>query len=750
MILAAAVVLAIATSRLDDPRSLAAGAIDAANEWKLDEADALARKAYAIASGCGDLAAQSLAVDASAVVARLRGDRERAIAESNLSLALAELASDSLAAARAHNNLGRIAAELTGDFGEAAERYRLALVLATSSADVALRVRVLNNLGNLDRMRSRRQSALESFRTALQLTERTNDVTGRIAVQHNIGLVYLEQNDPQRALPHLQQALELEQRAGSAAAARTLLSIAETYRALGDETRAGSYLQQANDVASSRGDEAARASILLRRADLAMNGERFTQAERDVALSRTISERLGDRAMLPLIHAYAAKLALARGRLDASRKEAARAVAGAADLRQFDVVAQAHSIAGIAALRDGDRTAARIAFDRAIRAVEQQRLTLAGGPLARQRFFGRELFPYEQIIAITAGQGDAAATLRYAEMKRARVVSEASSRATPRALKPAGSGTAIVSYAMTDTRVVAIIDDGTGLRVVTLPLSRDAIATRVRHFAGQIAQRDNGFLSSARELYDILWLPLALSGRTRVRVLPDEELWHVPFAALVDPTGRFLIETVVLSYAPAVSALGEERGLQPRSVLLAANLPAHPTEIQALADIYKDLEVTVIDSAAETAVKRGMARNDIVHIAAHGVFDDREPLDSHLKLRADAREDGRLTARELMETPVSASILVLSSCDSASGTVAAGEGIISMTWAALVAGCPTVVASQWQVASQTTTEIMSAFHRELRRGGSVAASLRTAQLSASRATASAHPYYWAAFVVVGR
>lgn len=741
--------LLLAAALSGDARVLAAQAVDAANEWKLDEAEKTAERAYAAALACEDLAGQSLAADALGVVARLRGERDRALDETSLALALGEEAGDAVATARAHNDLGRIYADLTGDLDLAHASYGRAL---ESSKSGSLRARILNNLGDLERRRSRRTAAMELFRGALATAIEAKDRYGRLAAEHNIGLLYAEQNDPRQALAHFRRALQIEQRNRSVTAALTLLSIAEVHRALGEGARAQEYLRQAKELASTRGDQLALASILVREADLAMEERQFARAKRELDRSRGISRRLQDVRALPLVDAYAAKLALARGEYVTAAATANRAADAAAKLGQLEIVAQARSIAGMAALRKGSRAAARAAFDSAIDAVERQRVTAVGGAMARQRFFGRELFPYEQMIVLLAEDGDAAAAERYVELKKARVVAEASRRARPAKRRPAvQQGAAVVNYVMAGERAFAVVRAAGTARVVALPVTRAELAALANGFARRVAQRDNGFLVAARELYDAVWAPLGIpAGVRRVRVLPDEELWRVPFAALVDSSGKYLVESVVLSYAPALSELGEDRALKPRSILLASNLPAHPTEIGSVAALYRGTDVAVLENAEEAALKRKLPLYDVVHVAAHGVIDDLDPLESHLQLQASGREDGKLTARELMSASIAASILVLSSCDSATGDVAAGEGLIGMTWAALIAGCPTVVATQWQVASNRTTDVMTAFHRAMRGGKSPAAALQGAQAAAARVPRFEHPYYWAAFVVVGR
>jgi CHAT domain-containing protein len=124
--------------------------------------------------------------------------------------------------------------------------------------------------------------------------------------------------------------------------------------------------------------------------------------------------------------------------------------------------------------------------------------------------------------------------------------------------------------------------------------------------------------------------------------------------------------------------------------------------------------------------------------------------------RSGSTEDGLLEAREIMTLNLNADIAILSACDTARGRISSGEGVMGMTWALFVAGCPRTVVSQWSVESQSTTKLMIEFHRALlarnkqsARMRNAAAALRDAQLKLLRTPAYNHPFYWAAFVVVG-
>src|SRR4029077_4487717 len=128
------------------------------------------------------------------------------------------------------------------------------------------------------------------------------------------------------------------------------------------------------------------------------------------------------------------------------------------------------------------------------------------------------------------------------------------------------------------------------------------------------------------------------------------------------------------------------------------------------------------------------------------------PLYSQLVLaapRAGESDDGLLEAREILEMSLDADLAVLSACETGRGQSGAGEGLIGMSWAFFVAGCPATVASQWKVEAAGTNRLMLAFHREVRAGLSPAEALRLAALSQLRRPDERHPFYWAGFVAMG-
>jgi CHAT domain-containing protein len=183
-------------------------------------------------------------------------------------------------------------------------------------------------------------------------------------------------------------------------------------------------------------------------------------------------------------------------------------------------------------------------------------------------------------------------------------------------------------------------------------------------------------------------------------------------------------------------------------------LPDAEKEARRLARLYGQARTRLYvgDRAREDRIKAGAGAARTLHFATHGILDDRSPLYSHLLLASSEGrrdEDGLLEAWEMMTLRLDAELAVLSACETARGRVSAGEGMIGMTWALFVAGCPTTVASQWKVESRSTSRLMVGFHRKLRAGRGKAAALREAQLALLREQSYRHPFYWAGFALYG-
>jgi CHAT domain-containing protein len=119
-------------------------------------------------------------------------------------------------------------------------------------------------------------------------------------------------------------------------------------------------------------------------------------------------------------------------------------------------------------------------------------------------------------------------------------------------------------------------------------------------------------------------------------------------------------------------------------------------------------------------------------------------------------DNGVLTALEAGNLNLTGTqLVVLSACDTGQGDVKNGEGVFGLRRALEEAGAQSVLMSLWSVPDKETLELMQRFYAKWLSGVEVHQALKDAQLEMREQVKLAHdgkdlPYYWGAFVLVGR
>ena len=336
--------------------------------------------------------------------------------------------------------------------------------------------------------------------------------------------------------------------------------------------------------------------------------------------------------------------------------------------------------------------------------------------------------------------------------------------------------------------VVVTRDAAPGIYLV--PSETSSLHKLAGDFARQIYGRDIRFRASAHKLYDLLIAPAAplLRGKKIVCFIADTALWNIPYHALLDRENHYVVEKRAVFYAPSLAFLvWQTNHRQARATLADTRLlafgnpaiasatvekahslrrdeslgalPEAEQEVRALQSIYGAAHTTlrVGTAATETEFKTNAGHYRMLHLATHGMYDDADPMYSHLVLSRtpDDANDGLLEAREIVNLNLDSDLAVLSACETGRGQARGGEGMIGLSWALLAAGCRTEVLAQSKVGSASARDLMVSFHRSLAphlplaSGRSVTQALRESQLKMLHGGARAHPFYWAPFVVVG-
>lgn len=158
--------------------------------------------------------------------------------------------------------------------------------------------------------------------------------------------------------------------------------------------------------------------------------------------------------------------------------------------------------------------------------------------------------------------------------------------------------------------------------------------------------------------------------------------------------------------------------------------------------------------AGEERFKEMAGNYDILHLAMHTILNDSLPMYSGLafsKPLSGSADDGWLNTSEIYTMNLKARMAVLSACNTGTGKLQKGEGVMSLARGFFYAGCPSILMSLWEVDDESGSLIMKDFYRLLAHGKNKDEALQLAKLShiENADPLKAHPHYWLGYVVVG-
>jgi CHAT domain-containing protein len=217
------------------------------------------------------------------------------------------------------------------------------------------------------------------------------------------------------------------------------------------------------------------------------------------------------------------------------------------------------------------------------------------------------------------------------------------------------------------------------------------------------------------------------------------------------------------AFASVISSCQSGDIIPPQLLRSLASLPDTANEIynvsKALGGNASD--ILLGGQATEPTLRaRNLADYRILYFATHGLLPGEircqsqpgivltppsEPAETHFG-------DGLFDASEIAALPMTADLVVLSACNTAaSGKADGGQSLSGLAASFFRAGAKSLLVSHWQVPSAATGALMSSMFATLSKtpNMSVDTALRTAQSGLSKTPGFAHPFFWAAFVLMG-
>ncbi len=676
------------------------------------------------------------------------------------------------------------------DHAQARAQFDQSLRIYRSASNLREESRVLLNLGVIEQRQANYDEALQHFKNSLHSAKETKNIDVQIAAGEGIGVVLRGKKDFTGALGALNESLAIARDAkNTTRQAEIVWRIAQTYYEIENYSQSIELAEQA--IALARASRLRKLTYLAtttlgqsylaqKRLDLATQTLKQAveqlEAMRDLVAGREVESQLFFENKIDSYHSLVEVFIKQDKPLDAllfAERAKGRVLLDVMSGGRSDVA----NVLTQSEKQEAQRLNRKISqINNLIRAQQSVNLSVLNSlyqqlDAARleHQSFQDALYVAHPNLKIRSGQ-----TRSLTEGDINRLV-----------LK---RDTAYLEYVVSKDRVYLFVmikksESGDAeVKVYPLVIKPADLEAKVEQFHHRLANRHPDFASIAGELYATLIEPAGqqLRGISTISIVPDGFLWNLPFQALMTEGNRYLIQDYALHYAPSLTVLHEmtkeQAATEKRGASLLAfgnpvigkdeqrneelcPLPEAETEVASIAKSFGQLQnkVFIGRAASEKAFRTLAPTYGTIHLATHGVLDNRHPLYSHLlltKSEDDLENDGLLEAREIMNMNLRADLAVLSACETANGRIAPGEGVMGMSWAFFVAGTRSMLVSQWKVNSASTSQLMVNFYQSFEVNQSnvkvnKAEALRVAALKTMKDQRYRHPFYWAGFVLVG-
>ena len=713
------------------------------------------------------------------------GDYTKAIEYHSSRLAIAREIKDRKGEGAALGNLGNAYYAL-GDYTKAIEYHTSSLVIAREIKDRRGEGQSLNNLGSAYDALGEYTKAIEYHTSSLAIAREIKDRNGEGNALGNLGIAYFSLGEYTKAIEYhtssLAIAREIKDRKGEGNA---LGNLGNAYHALGEYTKAIEYhsssLAIAREIKDRNGEGTALGNLGIAYRLLGEYTKAIEYQSSSLAIAREIKDIAGEGDSLNnlgLAFYNSGNLPQAETTLYTGIQvwESIRGKLGNNDSYKvsiFEEQARTYRILqNVLIAQNKTNEALEISERGRARAFVEllsSRLSNTNTSQTSQPAVDKPTIALLQKIAKQQNATLVQYSIIYDDLKIDGKQQNKESELYIWVIKPTGE----IAFRKSDLKPLWQKENTTLAELVTI--SRESIGVKRR--GGIVASLDpNAAPVKGRfqRLHELLITPIAdllpKKETERVVFIPQNELFLVPFPALQDEKGKYLIEKHTILTAPSIQVLDLthkqklRQTTKSQSSLIVGNPtmpkvilePGQPAQ-QLKALIWAEKEAKDIASlmnisaltgnkATKTAILEKMSQAGIIHFATHGLLDEYRGIGSAIALAPSGKDDGLLTADEILNLKLNADLVVLSACDTGRGRIT-GDGVVGLSRSLISAGTASIIVSLWAVDDDSTSFLMTEFYKNREQKLDKATALRKAMLTTKAKYSS--PLNWAAFTLIG-
>lgn len=700
------------------------------------------------------------------LVYRNQGQYETALEYGEKALKIRQNLNDQSGSAQSLTNIAQIYS-VQGNYPQAIEFFETALKIVENLGETQSQGYILNNLGGVYQSLGQYQKAHSSFEKSLSIFQQLKQPWEEAILLNNIASNYVYQRQYEPAKLMFEKALAISQEIGDQQGiAQNLVNLAAVYDRLEQYPKALEFYQQGLELATQVGDLSLMGQALNNMGTVYRLQHQYESAINSYQKALEVRTQIGEKLGITITLNNLGVAQFQSGKLPQATETLYTAI------HQFETLRPG--------LNDENKIALFERFANTYSILQQVLISqnqiekaLEISERGRSRAFvellAKNLDP-EDIKKIDVTSPNINQIKQIAQEQQSTLVEYSI------VVDEKGKNSELLIWVITPTGKI----DFRSVDLTQFPKLGDNLLTFISQ--GSQEQQINNALTGIdtevsniprqnisnkklQDLYQIIIEPIAdLLPKTpeeQVIFIPHQELLLVPFAALNDANGRYLIESHTIRMNPSIQALQLTRQYplsqhsvktalvvgNPKMPVNIQSLPATENEAKLIANLLKT-QPLIGEKASENAVINLMKDAQLIHLATHGLFNDftGSGLPGAIALSASNQADGLLTTAEIMNLKLNANLLVLSACNTASGKITS-DGVLGLSRALITAGVKNLMVTLWSVDDQRTMELMQTFYQELQQNPDYAQALRQAMLQMIKTHPD--PKNWGAFILIG-
>ncbi|AUT00316.1 Fis family transcriptional regulator [Nostoc sp. CENA543] len=712
---------------------------------------------------------------------QVKGEYDSAINYLERSLGIAKKINYRLGAARALGNLGIIYQD-KGDYGQAIDYHQQNLAIAVELKDNQSQAKAVANIGLVYYFLGDVPTAIKQYSQALAIFRNLADRQSEATLLNNLGLAYSAIGNYSNAIQNYQQALMIIQAIKNPQLEGKILgNLGSIYYFLGKYPQAIDYQQKwltiARAIVDPRSEGDALGNLGLTYSVQGNYPQAINYQQQSLAIARKISDQLGEGQSLNnlgLTFFKSGNLSAAETNLYAAINIWENLRSPKSKLQNTDKVSLFDTQKNTYALLQ-QVLVAQNKPDAALEISERGRAR-AFVELLASRSFNNNKNVVNPARSLTIEEMKQIAKTQNSTLVQYSIIREEfqvsgklqfqESELYIWVIKPTGE----ITFRKADLKPLWQKENTNLEKLVSM--SRQSIGVRGRGGLS-VSPKPDAPKTKQRlsRLHQLLIQPIAdvlpKQDSEKVIFIPQNELFLVPFPALQDEQGKYLIQKHTILTAPAIQVLDFTRqqklGVGNGDVLIVGNptmpkvilepgkpsekltsLPWAEKEAREIAAKF-NTQALIGNKATKTTIVNKMTQARIIHFATHGLLDDNRGLGSAIALAPSSTDNGLLTAEEILNLKLNADLVVLSACDTGRGRIT-GDGVIGLSRSLISAGTPSVIVSLWAVDDNSTSFLMTEFYKNIQQQDKATA-LRQAMLTTMQKYPQ--PINWAAFTLIG-